>query len=60
MPFMGTYAKVSNFISNIKIRKSDLKSQQKYSSDFEQLFIFNDVFNMETLKNGISINIMCL
>ncbi|GFQ82129.1 hypothetical protein TNCT_285491 [Trichonephila clavata] len=50
--FCGHYARVSNYRPIIKILKSDLKPQQNNSSDFQQLF--NDDFNLDELRNGIS------
>ncbi|GFQ70678.1 hypothetical protein TNCT_164301 [Trichonephila clavata] len=51
--FCGHYARVSNYRPNFKILKSDLKPQQNNNSaDFQQLF--NDDFNLEELRNGIT------
>ncbi|GFQ67416.1 hypothetical protein TNCT_659791 [Trichonephila clavata] len=50
---LGTYARVSNYKPNLKILKNDLKPQQNNNSaDFQQLF--NEDFNLEELRNGIS------
>ncbi|GFY33795.1 hypothetical protein TNCV_4595071 [Trichonephila clavipes] len=51
--YCGHYARVSNFRPNKKVLKSDLKlHQNNNSSYFQQLF--NDEFNLEDLRNGIS------